>query len=49
MSTAINRVHEETTHKILDLTAKVSSIAALNSQLEKKGNQLLQTVDNRIS
>ena len=34
--TAINRVNEETSHKILDLTAKVNSVSALNSQLEKR-------------
>ena len=34
--TSINRVNEETSHKILDFTAKVSSVSALNSQLKKK-------------
>jgi len=43
--TAINRVHEETSHRILDLTAKVSSVSALNNQLEKKIDQLLQSID----
>ena len=37
--TTINRVHEETSHKILDLT-----VSALNSQLQKKLYQLLQSI-----
>jgi len=34
--TTINRFHEETSHKILDLSAKVNSVSALNCQLEKR-------------
>jgi len=43
--TTINRLHEETSHKILDLSAKVSSVSTLNCQLEKKVDQLLQSID----
>ena len=43
--TAINRVHDKTSHKILDLTSKVSSMFALNSQLEEKVNLLIQSID----
>ena len=43
--TAINRAHEETSYKILDLTAKVSSVSALNSELEKKVGLLLKSID----
>ena len=35
MLSAINRVHEETSSKLLDLTARVSNMTTLNSQLEK--------------
>jgi len=34
--TAINRVHDETSRNILNLTAMVSSVSTLNSQLEKR-------------
>ena len=42
--TALNKSHEETCHKILDLTAKFNNVSSLNSQLEKKVDQLLQTI-----
>ena len=45
MLSAISRVHEETSSKLLDIIARVSNMTTLNSQLEKKINQLLQSLD----
>jgi len=47
--TAINRVYNETSRNVLNLTAKVSSVSTLNSQLEKRSTNYYSLLTKEIN